>query len=165
MPAILEPSWSHSDGTDQGRADVSFDDLRNISVLRAVMNAPYGDETVWSNTAAAYLDLPLSLRILADELWAVYTNAHHSSSKEHSAEANEMEFEEVFTGTIYETKLPVVRSHPRTGERTLMLGSFVQRFIGLQKHTGQKLLDLFQSYIRAPHKTVRWRWREGDVAI
>nr|WP_311966937.1 TauD/TfdA family dioxygenase [Bradyrhizobium australiense] len=41
----------------------------------------------------------------------------------------------------------------------------MQRFVGLQKHTGQKLLDLFQSYITAPHNTVRWRWREGNVAI
>ncbi|MBM7487938.1 alpha-ketoglutarate-dependent taurine dioxygenase [Bradyrhizobium sp. USDA 3686] len=164
-PSILQPSSSHNGGADQGRSDIFSDDLRNISVLRAVMTTPYCGETVWSNTAAAYLDLPLSLRMLADELWAVYTNAHHYGLKEHSAEADEMEFEEAFTGTIYETTLPVVRTHPRTGERTLTLGRFAQRFVGLQKHTAQKLLDLFQSYIWAPQNTVLWRWREGDVAI
>ncbi|MHC4046123.1 TauD/TfdA dioxygenase family protein [Bradyrhizobium sp. 23AC] len=162
--SILEPSSGRSGGTVQGRADVIFDDFRNISVLRAVMTTPYGGDTIWSNTAAAYLDLPLSLRMLADELWAVHTNSNPYAVNEQSTEANEMQFQEGITGTIYETKLPVVRTHPETGERTLMLGN-VQRFIGLQKHTGQKLLDLFQSYITAPHNTVRWRWREGDVAI
>ena len=74
-------------------------------------------------------------------------------------------FDEVFTGTIYETEHPVVRVHPETGERTLVLGNFVQRFVGLPKYDGQKLFDLFQSHITAPENTVRWNWQTGDVAI
>lgn len=163
--SFLEPSSGRSSGANQERTDVVFDDFRNISVLRAVTTTPYRGDTVWSNTVAAYLDLPLSLRMLADELWAVHTNSNPYAVNEQSAEANEMQFDEGGTGAISETKLPVVWTHPETGERTLMLGNLVQRFIGLQKHTGQKLLDLFQSYITAPHNTVRWRWREGDVAI
>lgn len=156
MPSILEPFSSHGGGTDQGRADVMFDDLRNVSVLRAITTTAQGGDTVWSDMAAAYLDLPLSLRMLADELWAVHTDGNQCGLNEQSAEANETQFE---------TKLPVVRTHPQTGERTLILGSFVRRFVGLQTHTGQKLLELLQSYIKAPHNTVRWRWRQGDVAI
>lgn len=162
--SFLEPSSGRSSRANQERADV-VDGFRNISVLRAVTTTPYRGDTVWSNTVAAYLDLPLSLRMLADELWAVHTNSNPYAVNEQSAEANEMQFDEGGTGAISETNLPVVWTHPETGERTLMLGNLVQRFIGLQKHTGQKLLDLFQSYITAPHNTVRWRWREGDVAI
>lgn len=34
---------------------------------------PGRGDTVWSNTAAAYLDLPLPLQRLADDLWAVHS--------------------------------------------------------------------------------------------
>ena len=37
---------------------------------------------------------------------------------------------EVFTSTVYETEHPVVRVLPRTGERSLVLGYFVRRFVG-----------------------------------
>jgi len=38
---------------------------------------------------------------------------------------------EVFASTVYETEHPVVRVHPETGERTLVLGAFVRRLVGL----------------------------------
>lgn len=82
-----------------------------------------------------------------------------------ASEADRKHFEEVFTGTIYETEHPVVRVHPETGERTLVLGNFVQRFVGLSKYDSQKLFDLFQSHITAPENTVRWSWQQGDVVI
>ncbi|MGY4430685.1 hypothetical protein ACVWWO_003162 [Bradyrhizobium sp. F1.13.1] len=80
-------------------------------------------------------------------------------------EIDQKHFDEVFTKTIYETEHPVVRVHPETGERALVLGELVQRFIDVPKRDGQKLFDLFQSHITAPENTVRWGWKKGDVAI
>lgn len=96
--SFLEPSSGRSSGANQERADVVFDDFRNISVLRAVTTTPHRGDTVWSNTVAAYLDLPLSLRMLADELWAVHTNSNPYAVNEQSGEANEMQFDEGGTG-------------------------------------------------------------------
>lgn len=76
--------------------------------------------------------------------------------KTRATEADRKHFDEVFTGTIYETEHPVVR---------IVLGNFVQRFIGLPKYDGQKLFELLQSHITAPENTVRWSWQGGDVAI
>ncbi len=59
----------------------------------------------------------------------------------------------------------MVRVHPETGERTLILGSFAQRFIGYSRGDFQHLYGLLQSYVQRVENTVRWRWREGDVAI
>jgi alpha-ketoglutarate-dependent taurine dioxygenase len=157
-------------GRGGGRADqwhtVTFvDAYPKISVLRGVVIPPFGGDTVWSNTAAAYLDLSPPLQRLADELWAVHSNAYDYAVKSRATEADRKHFDEVFTGTTYETEYPVVRVHPETGERTLVLGNFVQRFVGLPKYDGQKLFDLFQSHITAPENTVRWNWQAGDVAI
>ncbi|WGR93396.1 TauD/TfdA family dioxygenase [Bradyrhizobium sp. ISRA443] len=136
-----------------------------ISLLRAVVIPPFGGDTIWSNTAAAYLDLPPPLQRLADELWAVHSNAIDHAVMPRASEADKKHFEEVYTTTIYETEHPVVRVHPETGERTLVLGDRVQRFVSIPKYDGQRLFDLFQSHITAPENTVRWNWKEGDLAM
>lgn len=136
-----------------------------LSMLRAVVTPPFGGDTVWSNTVAAYLDLPPPLQRLADELWAVHSNTYDYPGMARVREIDKRYFDEVFTATIFETEHPVVRVHPDTGERTLVLGSAVMRFVDIPKYDGQRLFDLFQSYIAAPENTVRWNWKEGDVAI
>jgi len=165
--SILELDSARGGGrADQWHTDVTFvDAYPKISILRGVVIPPFGGDTIWSNTAAAYGDLPPSLQRLADELWALHSNAYDYAVKPRATEADRKYFDEVFTGTVYETEHPVVRVHPETGERTLVLGNFVQRFVGVSKYDGQKLFDLFQSHITAPENTVRWNWQTGDVAI
>jgi taurine dioxygenase len=58
-----------------------------------------------------------------------------------------------------------VRVHPRTGERTLVAGHFVKRFIGHSSLDSANLLSIIQRHITRLENTVRWRWAEGDVAI
>ena len=166
--SILELDSSRGGGrADNWHTDVTFvDAYPKFSVLRGVVIPEFGGDTIWSNTAAAYEALPPALRGLADELWAVHSNAYdYAAARSRATDADRKHFEEVFTGTIYETEHPVVRVHPETGERTLVLGNFVQRFVGYAKSDGQKLFDLFQSHITSPENTVRWRWQAGDVAI
>lgn len=165
--SILELDASRGGGrADQWHTDVTFVDAHpKFSILRGVVIPPFGGDTVWANTVSAYADLPPALKRLADELWAVHSNAYDYAVKPRATEADRKHFEEVFTGTIYETEHPAVQVHPETGERALLLGNFAQRFIGLSKGDSQKLFDLFQSHITAPENTVRWRWQTGDVAI
>lgn len=165
--SVLELDASRGGGrADQWHTDVTFvDAYPKISVLRGVVIPAFGGDTVWSNTATAYRDLPGTLQKLADELWAVHSNAYDYAVKSRATEADRKHFDEVFTGTVYETEHPVARVHPETGERTLILGNFVQRFVGIPKYDGQKLFELFQSHITAPENTVRWSWKQSDVAI
>lgn len=151
---------------DQVHMDVSFGDAcPKISVLRAVVIPPDGDDTIWSSTAAAYLDLPEPLRMLADNLWAVHCSAYDCTVTRPAAETDAKQFDDVFTGAICETACPVVRVHPDTGERLLVLGRSVQHFVGLEKYASQKLFDRLQSYLTARENTVCWRWEPGDLVI
>lgn len=166
--SILELDSSRGGGrADQWHTDVTFvDAYPKFSVLRGVTIPAAGGDTIWSNTAAAYNDLPEPLQRLADSLWAVHSNVYDYAAVRPRANADEKKhFEDVFTGTIYETEHPVVRVHPESGERTLLLGNFVQRLVGLSKTDSQRLYDVFQSYITSPENTVRWRWKAGDVVI
>ena len=69
------------------------------------------------------------------------------------------------TSTVFESEHPVVRVLPRTGERSLVLGFFVRRFVGYSQSDSKHLFELLQSYITNLENTVRWQWKAGDVAI
>ncbi|MCA1455798.1 TauD/TfdA family dioxygenase [Bradyrhizobium sp. BRP22] len=165
--SLLELDSARGGGrADVWHADGTFADAYpKILVLRAVVIPPFGGDTIWSNTAAAYLDLPPPLQRIADELWAVHSNVFDYAGMARVREVDKKHFNEVFTKTIFETEHPVVRVHPETRERTLVLGALMQRFIGIPKYDGQKLFDIFQSHVTAPENTVRWNWRKGDIAI
>lgn len=166
--SVLNLDSSRGGGrADQWHTDVTFvDAYPKFSVLRGVVIPEAGGDTIWSNTHAAYVGLPEPLRLLADNLWAVHSNVYDYAAVRPRATADERKhFEEVFTSTIYETEHPVVRVHPETGERSLLLGNFVQRLVGLSKTDSGKIYEVLQSYVTAPENTVRWRWRQGDVAI
>lgn len=151
---------------DQMHTDVCFGDAcPKFAVLRGVVIPPDDLDTFWSSATAAYCDLPESLRMMANNLWAVHCSAYDCSVTRHSAEMDPKQFDDVFTGTIRETVCPVVRVHPETGERLLVLGDSVQNFVGLEKYASQKLFDLLQSYLTSPENTVRWSWKSGDVVI
>ncbi|WP_407169123.1 TauD/TfdA dioxygenase family protein [Bradyrhizobium sp. ORS 111] len=152
--------------TDFWHVDVAYvDAYPKILVLRAVVIPPVGGDTVWSNTAAALLDLPLPLQRLAADLWAVHNNAYDFAQIDRPSAADKKLYDEIAARTMFETEHPVVRVHPETGERTLVLGVYVKRFLNIPKYDGHRLFDLFQSHITAPENTVRWSWKQGDVAI
>lgn len=58
-----------------------------------------------------------------------------------------------------------MRIHPESGERTPLLGSFTQSFVGLSRRKFRALSDIFQAYVMAPENTVRWHCQARDVAI
>jgi alpha-ketoglutarate-dependent sulfate ester dioxygenase len=166
--AILElDSTTGSGRADAWHTDVTFvDAYPKISVLRGVVIPAVGGDTVWSNTAAAYNDLTPDLKSLAERLWAVHSNAYdYAAARPRATEEERRHYENVFASVVYETEHPVVRVHPETGERTLILGSFVQKFIGYSKRDSERLYELLQAYVLRLENTVRWRWRAGDVAI
>ena len=165
--SLLELDSLHGARANSWHTDVTFvDAYPKISILRAVVIPPFGGDTVWANTAAAYAQLPEPLRALADTLWALHTNAYDYASTHTNADSAQLKrYREVFTSKLYETEHPVVRVHPETGERSLVLGHFVQRLKGLSASESAHLLQVFHDHVTRLENTVRWSWTQGDVAI
>lgn len=163
---LLELDSEHGGRANSWHTDVTFDlAYPQASILRGVVIPAAGGDTVWANTAQAYLDLPAPLRALADQLWALHTNEYDYASRFNTSEAGLKRYREIFTSTLYETEHPVVRVHPETGERTLVLGHFVKKLLGYPTSDSDHLLKLLESYVIRLENTVRWRWSVGDVAI
>lgn len=149
--------------------DVTFiDRIPKASILRPTTIPEYGGATTWASTTAAYNQLPHSLKVLVENLRAVHTNAYDYAEivdKVQQGNAQRVTNYGEFTREIYETEHPVVRIHPATGEKTLLLGHFVKEFVGLKPSESVALYQLLQARIIKLENTVRWAWEAGDLAI
>jgi taurine dioxygenase len=164
---VLDVNAANGGRANSWHTDVTFlDRPPAASVLRAVELPPFGGDTVWANTAVAYDTLAPALKHLADGLWALHTNAFdYAASRVRTPTPQQQRYAQVFSATSYETRHPVVRVHPRSGERTLLLGSFAGQILGVPVAVSHDLLRDFQDHITRLEHTVRWRWQPGDVAI
>jgi len=169
---LLELDSKEGYAASSWHTDVTFvDAYPKASILRALTIPEAGGDTQWANGETAYEGLPEVLRQLVGNLWATHTNLYDYASILQSAPDGESaakrikEHRNVFASTVYETEHPVVRVHPVSGQRSLLLGHFVKQFVGLNAADSARLFQTLQDHITKPENVVRWRWREGDVAI
>lgn len=153
--------------------DVTFvDAYPKGSILRSITVPEAGGDTVWANTETAYEGLPEPLRQLANNLWAVHTNDYDYAAQfgvtkdsPQSVKDRQQFQKSVFASTVYETEHPVVRVHPVSGQRNLLLGHFVRNFVGLNQKDSARLFNILQDHVTREENVVRWRWQAGDVAF
>ena len=165
QPYILPVDSSDGGRSNNWHTDVTFVlSPPKVSTLRGITIPPYGGNTLFANTAAAYRDLPGPLRDFAETLLAVHTNDYDYATP-HLRHDGEEQRREIFTARKYQTVHPVVRVHPETGERVLFIGGFAQRIVGLSSTESRDILRLLQAYVTRPENTVRWQWAPGDLVI
>jgi taurine dioxygenase len=168
--AALLPIDSRYEKANAWHTDVTFvDRVPKASLLRAISLPSYGGTTTWANTETAYELLPAPLRALADNLWAVHTNDYDYATdvdlRLESVSETEREYRQEFVSEHFETEHPVVRVHPETGKRALLLGQFVKHFVSLGTTESTTLFGLLQARITKLENTIRWNWAPGDLAI
>ncbi|SOX56703.1 TauD/TfdA family dioxygenase [Mycobacterium ahvazicum] len=160
--------------------------IPRASILRAVTLPSYGGSTLWASTAAAYASLPAPLKQLTENLWALHSSNRYDQlgyvegvgavltpggtpTPYHALEDTNMLSNQLQAArdeeSTFRVEHPVVRVHPGTGERTLLLGQWARGFIGLENYESQTLFELLQRRITMPENTIRWDWQPGDVAI
>ncbi|GAC70388.1 TauD/TfdA dioxygenase family protein [Gordonia soli] len=132
-----------------------------VTILRADTAPTRGGDTSWTNLAAAYAGLPESLRTLVDGL-----RAEHRFGGRNPIFAADSSYGQKVQRTPLITEHPVVRVHPVTGERLLFVTpGFTHRIVGYSRKQSDALLDLLFDEVTNPAYTVRFRWRDGSVAV
>jgi len=139
-------------------------------VLRCLESPAVGGDTIWVNMAKAYADLPEHVKNQIAGL-----RARHSIEATFGA-AMPMEKRHALKAKFPDAEHPVVRTHPRTGEKVLFVSGFATHFVNF--HTpdnvryGQDfapgaagLLSYLINRAAIPEYQVRWRWSNNSVAI
>jgi taurine dioxygenase len=140
------------------------------AVLRYVEGPAVGGDTLWTNMAMAYEDLPDHVKDTIDDL-----NARHSIEASFGARMPAAKRHEL-KAQYPDAEHPVVRTHPETGEKILFVNSFATHFTNF--HTaenvrygqdyapgGANLLQYLIGRAAIPEYQVRWRWQPRSVAI
>ena len=138
----------------------------DMTMLRAVVSPEAGGDTLWANTAVAYAELPEPLKVLVATLRGVHTNVFdYAQVFGKEVDESDEKWLQTHRPALTEAEHPVVRVHPETGERTLLVGFYLQRFAGLSGSDSRHLMAVLQDHITRPENSVRWRWEPGDIAI
>ncbi|PPS74572.1 MULTISPECIES: TauD/TfdA dioxygenase family protein [Streptomyces] len=165
-PNVLPVDSERGRAANNWHTDVTFVlNPPQASTLRSITIPPYGGETLIASSAAAYRNLPASLRSLADSLWAEHTNDYDYAVAEEDVDEEQAARRAQFTSIKYRTVHPVVRVHPLTGERGLFIGGFAQRIVGLSAGESRKILDLLQAYVTRPENLLRHRWSPNQLVL
>lgn len=161
-PDRYENAW-HSDAT--WREAPQFG-----AVLHCLECPSVGGDTMWSNMALAYANLPDAIKSQIADL-----RARHSIEASFGA-VMPIEKRLALKAQFPDAEHPVVRTHPQTGEKILYVNGFTTHFTNF--HTPERVrygqdgnpgaADLLrylisQAYI--PEYQVRWRWTPHCVAI
>jgi alpha-ketoglutarate-dependent sulfate ester dioxygenase len=130
------------------------------SILRADVVPDFGGDTTFTNLVAAYNGLSPAVRTFIDGLRA----EHRYGANLTGAAADQ--FAKRFEKNRLVAHHPVVRVHPRTGEKALFVNPvFTSRIVGLNPDESRRILDLLFEQLARPAFTVRFRWDAGSVAF
>lgn len=169
-PEILELDGAKGGKNAQWHTDVTFVDAPPAaSVLVADELPPFGGDTMWASLRDAYDSLAPSLRDLVDGLWAVhritplaYWGVPFDSalSREDAAKLHADSLQ------VPPVVHPVVRVHPATGRKSLMVNpGFTSHIVGYSRTESEHLLELLYDHSTKPELTIRHRWKRGDVVL
>jgi len=146
-----DPVW-HIDST-HGADPVAF------LALRALQLPPGGGgDTCWGSMYAAYDGLSEPVRAFIDGLHAEHSG-YKSLPRLSVAHRKHLQHD---LRNIH----PVVRVHPETGRKALFVNElFTESIVGLSAFESECLLKMLWQHSQRLEYTMRWRWREGDLAL
>jgi alpha-ketoglutarate-dependent taurine dioxygenase len=132
------------------------------SILRAEVLPDYGGDTTFTNLVAAYDGLSEPVRAFADTLRAEHRYGANWSGLPRSRGGYSDRYEEKALISHH----PVVRVHPRTGERGLFVNPvFTDKILGVNPFESRWILQHLFGELTRPEYTVRFRWEPGSVAF
>lgn len=147
--------------------DVTFLETPALgAVLAAKQLPPYGGDTLWASGIAAFEALSKPLQRLLDGLTATHDISKSFPQERFGATDADLARLEEARKKNPPRSHPVIRTHPVTGRKALFVSDgFTTRINELEPAESRAILDLLFAHFARPEFTVRWRWKENDVAF
>ncbi|HTU09612.1 MAG TPA: TauD/TfdA family dioxygenase [Allosphingosinicella sp.] len=126
---------------------------------------PYGGDTLFANTAAAYAHLPAYLRQQIEGLEAVQSSAFLIAQTAERTGDPDGKFGRAKVNSD-DCVHPVVRVHAETGRPVLYVNpAYTHRFVGWTREESIPLLEALYRHVLRPEYTCRFRWTKGAIAF
>jgi taurine dioxygenase len=156
------------DGDDQEEwhTDYSWKPVMSkASLLYSAVAPEEGGDTIFADATTAYDDLPDSVKERIENLRAVHSMAYlvdqELKTNPHKKPLTPEERERT-----PDVEQPLVRIHPVTGRRSLLLGSMmISGVVGLDEADSTALLDQLHAHATSAKYLYRHRWSVGDLVI
>ncbi|MDQ2089191.1 TauD/TfdA dioxygenase family protein [Marimonas arenosa] len=136
------------------------------SILHAIDIPPYGGDTIFASTTAAYDALSERFRQMLDGLHAWHSSRHvfgAAAADSDSAKTGRIGNAAAATQDVLH---PVVIRHPLSGRRSLFVNpQFTTRIDGLTAVESRAILGAIYEHCQKPEFQARVRWQPGDVTI
>lgn len=135
------------------------------TILYAREVPPYGGDTLFANTAAAYDFLPDDLKEAVKGLEAV--NSPEFLLKQAAQRTGDPDRRFARTSAKSPSAVhPVVRVHPDTGRKVLYVNpAYTENFVGQTPEQSRPLLERLFSHVLRPEHFCRFRWEKGSLAF
>jgi len=128
-----------------------------VTMLQPVELPPDGGDTQFANLLAAYDALPAEKKTAIDGLKVEHSLEHMRKMLDERALTAEEKRDS--PPQVH----PLVRTHPVTGEKSLYLGMYCARIIGMPEKESRALIDELEAFATQPQFIYTHKWMPGDV--
>jgi alpha-ketoglutarate-dependent taurine dioxygenase len=134
------------------------------AVFSAEVVPPEGGETGFADMRAAYDALTPEMRARVEALSARHS-LHYSQAKLGHAHREGSDYSGYGFHDGPVPLRPLVKVHPETGRRSLLVGRHAHAIPGLAPDESERLLDELIEFACQPPRTYHHRWTPGDTVI
>jgi len=140
------------------------------TLLYAVETPPKGGDTIYANTAAAYDTLSDGMKQLIEGVIGVNNGAmkHRRGGPRaaHFAGIGGMALQNTEKAEDYESRHPIVRTHPETGRKALYVTALHTLHLdGMTEEESRPLIQYLNDHCIENEFTCRVRWEPGQLTI
>jgi taurine dioxygenase len=130
------------------------------SLLLCKEKPPVGGDTLFANLYLAYETLSKPMRAFVETLEAI-----HDVSLIKGLEKRDPQKVADLKRTNPPVAHPVVKVHPDTGRKALLLGQRIRGFVGYTEEESVPILDFLNEHASSPEFVYRHRWSVNDLVM
>ena len=140
------------------------------TLLYALETPVKGGDTLYANTADAYDGLSEGMKKMLAGLVGVSSGGlkhrRFGARAAHLTGAGSMQVQNLDKSEAFESRHPIVRTHPETGRTALYLSTLhTVRFDGFTEEESKPLIEYIERHCVEPEFTCRVRWEPGQLTI
>ena len=123
-----------------------------------------GGETGWADMTSAYEALDQDMKDKIEDLSAYHSYTYSQAKYKHKPQA-----ESEFSGYGFDVDpppfRPLVKTHPETGKKSLLIGRHAYGIPGITKEESKALLDELNNFACQGDRVYYHSWKVGDAVI